>query len=526
MSLYDLPLELTVRVVEHLAQQELGLDNVGSKPHISQYACTSFSIQYAVEQHLFARLSLTSDDTSAFERIVTQSPRRQALLHTISFTPVLPAYDEAACSRFERQPDQQANNEAFTAVTSTMYAALRSCDKLSSVTVNIPHSPTDNCKDRRARYVNDRLAYMLGEKVDIWERRYAQSLLELKVPLEESLTAGVTTFALSGDGPRYVTPCSTLTLVRCHPRVKTLTLNLDDNERKRPELRAQLRTDFARDLLITLCPALRRLDLSYRYEDPPDQRFANADVRGIHGNSTSDAFSTSLRQFLIAAPNLEVVNLSGPICVDESFFEPSDLSSPGSRWPSLRELHIEMSAVRPDGEWYLDEDTSIPRDEPSRQIPRALGEIDDDDGDLDSDSESSAFSDNSFFAQDELQPDDFDPHKEALKTGDAYILSFRFRPNAAFERVLEAFARLASLDTITDMSLRMGVPGCPRTDQVAEMFELELKSKALLDPSAKNSPPCAALFLRVPREWQMSDTLSQLLRLTLGPEGVITYERW
>ena len=179
MSLYDLPLELTVQVLEHVAQQELGLDNVGSKPHISQYACTSFSIQFAVEQHLFARLSLTSDDTSAFERIVTQSPRRQALLHTISFTPILPAYDEAACSRFERQPDQQANNEALTAVTSTMYAALRSCGKLSSVTVNIPYSRTDNCEHRRARYTNDRLAYMLGKKVDIWEHRYTQSLLNL-----------------------------------------------------------------------------------------------------------------------------------------------------------------------------------------------------------------------------------------------------------------------------------------------------------------------------------------------------------
>lgn len=429
-------------------------------------------------------------------------------------------------SRFERQPDQKANNEALTAATSTLYAALRGCSKLSSTTVHTPYSPTDNCEDRRERYATDRLAYMLGHKVDIWERRYAHSLLELQMPSYIHPIAGIATFSMSGDGPRYVTPCSALTLLRCHPRVETLILNLDDNERRRPELRAQLRTDFARDLLTTLYPALRRLDLSYRYEEPSDQRFVNADVRGACDSSHTDAFSNSLRQFLIAAPNLETVILGGPICIDESLFEISDSPLSERWWLGLRELRIEMSAVRPDGGWYLDEDPEIPRDEPSRQTPRALGEIDDDDGDLNNDSDSSAFSDDSFFAQDELQPDDFDPHREALKTGDAYISGFRFRPNAAFEKVLEAVARLADSNDIVHLSLRMGVAGCPRTDQTAEMFELELEAKPGLNSSTEDDSPCAKLYLRVPREWHMSDTLAALLKSSVGPKGVITYERW
>lgn len=205
MSLYDLPLELTARVLYHLAQQESAVDRGESKPHIGQYASTSFSIQCAVEQHLFSRLPLTSDDTSAFEKLVAQSPRRQALLRTISFTPILPAYDEVACSRFERPPDQEENNEALTAAMRKLYAALRGCSKLSSVTVNTPYSPTDSCEDRRARYANDRLAYMLGQKVDIWERRYVQSLLELQMPLDLPPLTAVRTFSLSGDGPRYIT---------------------------------------------------------------------------------------------------------------------------------------------------------------------------------------------------------------------------------------------------------------------------------------------------------------------------------
>jgi hypothetical protein len=131
--------------------------------------------------------------------------------------------------------------------------------------------------------------------------------------------SGVKIFSLSGDGPRYVTPSSALTLLRCHSRVEVLIINLDNNERKRPELRVQLRTDFALDLSTTLCPALQRLNLSYRYEDHSDhsdQRFANEDVRSSHEGSRADAFSTSLRQFLIAAPNLETVNLGGPVCID------------------------------------------------------------------------------------------------------------------------------------------------------------------------------------------------------------------
>jgi len=524
MSLHDLPPELTAIVIEYLAQQEPARlqHSINSKPHISQYASTSLSIQYAVEQRLFTRLDITSDELATFEELVVQSPKRRGLLHILAFTPVLPRYDEVACSRFERPSDQQANDDALTATMSTLYTSLRDCNKLTSIRVKIPYSPTDICKDRRARYADNRLDYMLGKRVDIWERRYAQSLLSIRDSLNSPLLDQVTTFSMSGDYQRYVTPRSAVTLVRHHPRAEIVTLRLDDNERTRPELRVQLRTDLARDLLMTPCHAMRQFHLSYRYEDPTDQRFTNVDVRGARENLPDDAFSTSLRQFLIAAPNLELVNLSGPICIDESFFELSDSPSRERQWRGLRELHIEMSAVRPDGGWYLDEDSDIPRDEPSRQTPRALGETDDDDVDLTSDSESSAFSDDSFFAQDELQPDDFDPHRDALKTGDAYFLSFRFRPNAAFERVLEAAARFASLNEITDMSLRMGVNGCPGTDQRAEMFELELRPKA----SPGGISPCSTLYLRVHREWQMSDTLAELLNTRLGPEGVITYERW
>ena len=56
------------------------------------------------------------------------------------------------------------------------------------------------------------------------------------MPLDVPRVSRVKTLSLSGDGPRYVAPTSALTPLRCYPRVEVLDLDLDDNERKRPEL--------------------------------------------------------------------------------------------------------------------------------------------------------------------------------------------------------------------------------------------------------------------------------------------------
>jgi hypothetical protein len=512
MSLRDLPPELLDRVIYFLAQLEASSDYTKPSPHISQYANTSFNVQCAVEQHLFSRLSMESDDTPMLEELITKSPRRRALLRKLSFTPVLPAYDEHACARFERLTDQQANDGVFTAEISRFYADIRDCNNLLSVMVQSPYSPTDR----------------LLSKVNPWQdnslkdKRYAHSHLNLAHLSDAPLLDRVTTFGVVGDGPRYIAPSSTFALLRCHARVETLELVLDDNERRYPELRAKLRTDFAHGLSTTQCSALKRLELDYRCEDPADQRFSNADVRSIRGTSSADAFSVSLRQFLAAAPKVEFVRLDGPICIDESLFGPQNaLPDQGSR-QGLREMSIRMSAVRPDGGWYLDEQPSIPRDEPSRQHYK---DLDDDDDELlmASDSESSAFSDDSFFAQNELPPDDYDPHREALRTGDAYVFRFRFLPNEAFEKVLLAATRFAVSSGLESMWLSMGVDGCPRTNYQAEVFEFEYDSGKETGSPTMATSSCPMLSIRAPREWKMSQTLAELWTTKLGEEGVITY---
>jgi hypothetical protein len=71
MSLHDLPPELMDRVLFYLGRLETPIDYFKPKPHISQYASTSFNVQYAVEQLLFSRLAIKSDDAPIFEKLMT-----------------------------------------------------------------------------------------------------------------------------------------------------------------------------------------------------------------------------------------------------------------------------------------------------------------------------------------------------------------------------------------------------------------------------------------------------------------------
>ena len=120
MFLNDLPPELAVRVISHLALLETpNTPYVPPKPRLRQYACTSLSLQHTIERHLFSHLSLKSNDLLAFEVIVVRSTRRRALLRSLCFQPVLPAYDIHACAQFEKPTDQQANVEAFTTTSET-----------------------------------------------------------------------------------------------------------------------------------------------------------------------------------------------------------------------------------------------------------------------------------------------------------------------------------------------------------------------------------------------------------------------
>lgn len=94
LSHVELPPELPAHVVSYLAPEG---------PSLSPSASASRDWQYAVEAHTFSSLQLETDRLTNFECLVADSyVHRCAAVKSISFTAVLPIYDDIACTQFER----------------------------------------------------------------------------------------------------------------------------------------------------------------------------------------------------------------------------------------------------------------------------------------------------------------------------------------------------------------------------------------------------------------------------------------
>jgi hypothetical protein len=527
MSMKDLPPELTAQVISYLALLETPNTEppyVNSKPHISQYACVSSSLQFAIERCLFSYLALKSDDLSTFEALVAHSTRRRALLQGLSFKPVLPAYDIHACARFEKLYDQQANNEAFATAVKSLYTILHACDAVEGekpleIHLDTPFAPSDMSHTEWDEIQSRWRCWDYDDRQEVWSRRYAQSYLRLDEQTDLAASNRITTFSISADGPRYVAPASVCALLKCHNKLESLSLDLQDNERKSPDLRVQLRIEFARCLRDIRCSTLTYLNLSYRYEEPCDQRFVNADVRDIHKGSTHDALSTSLHNLIVRCPKLKTIKLDGSICIDESFFWPQNLilGADEPRWPDLQEFWVHLSPVRPDGGWWLDNHSGMPIEEPTA--------VDDRRPDSSDDSDSDDQPDSSRFPDDSPRPDRYDAYREGLQTGDAYYCAFRTQPTESLERLLVAAARAATnMPNLRTMSVTIPVACCPRTGQI----ELSMTYEAKGTPHWRTKVPssCDTLGWCVPSDWEMNENLEKLWRTVIGPEGEFTYHRW
>jgi hypothetical protein len=176
----DLPPELTAQIISYLALLETPDTEppyVPPKPRLSQYSCTSFSLQSAIERHLFSHLSLKSSDLLAFEVLVTRSTRRRALLLSLCFQPELPAYDIHACAQVEKPSDQQANDEAFTITLKHLYTILHACDeaedgKLLQLYLETPFAPSD-MSNTGWDEIQSRWRYWgYDNRQEVWSRRY------------------------------------------------------------------------------------------------------------------------------------------------------------------------------------------------------------------------------------------------------------------------------------------------------------------------------------------------------------------
>jgi hypothetical protein len=493
MSLNDLPAELMALVVSYLCLLEspdydLSTDSPREKPYIGKYACASINLQNAVERHVFHHFILEADDLRTFAALIAASPRRRALLRTVTFVPTLPDPIEHACH--SESSCQRVNDEAFAVAMQNLYTALNFCDRIEG-----KHPLRLILAPPRAPDPNDDA----GPQLNLW--RHSRLQFGGRTYLNPS--DRVTRFVCFADGQAYVAPASILNLLKSLPKVEEVTIDIEDDKMRVPGLWIELRTDFARRLRRVHLPALTRLCLTYRYDAPLDQRFVYSPARKTGERSTYDALSTSLHQLLTACPKLKTFYLSGPVCVDESLFWPHNAQPDETHWPNLESLVVEMSAVRPDGGWYLDRHPDMPLDEPVNLFD-------------DSDNESEvSFTDLIF------DPEFFD----AFTTGNAFRLSCRSQPNESLERVLEAAARATEvMPSLGSFVFTLRVDGCPRTDYEPETFGFTYGKKGY---GVKEDPlPCSVMLWRGPREWKMSESLEESWRQVLDAEAEIHHQVW
>jgi len=267
MSLNDLPPELTDLVLSYLIISECPLPILSRSRYIeptqiAKYACTSRNFQYAVERHLFLNLTLQTDDLSTFEALVVHSPRRRALLRSITFIPTLPdpkghlCYSESTC--------QRANDKAFAAAMGKLYTMLYACDLVDGrrplrLTLGPPRPPIDKTTLDMERLEADPENWEPSPRLDLG--RHCR--LQLKKQTDFAASKRVTAFTAYANGPIYLALGSILTLLKSHPEVEDITIDVGDEQRKPPGVRTLLRMDFARRLrhvpflaLTTLSPDL------------------------------------------------------------------------------------------------------------------------------------------------------------------------------------------------------------------------------------------------------------------------------
>jgi hypothetical protein len=487
MSLNDLPAELTALVVSYLCLLEspdydLTTDSPREKPYIGKYACASINLQNAVERHMFHHFILEAGDLPTFAALIAASPRRRALLRGITFVPTLPEPIGHPCHR--KSSCQQVNDKAFAVAMKNLYTVLHFCDRIEGkhplrLILAPPRAPVA---------IDD-----AGPQLDLWRH----SRLQFGGRTFLNASDRVTRFVCFADGQAYIAPASILNLLKSLPKVEEVTLDMQDKMDVR-SLWTELRTDFARRLRRLHLPALTRLCVTYRYEAPLDERFVYPPARktGERFAGTQDAFSASFHQLLAACPKLKTVYLIGPVCVDESLFWPHNAQPNEARWPNLESLTVDMSAVRPDGGWYLDSHPDMPLDEPENLFD-------------DSDSESEA----------SIADLIFDPEfVNAFTTGNAFKLSYRSQPNESLERVLEAAARaVKSMPSLGSFIFTMRVGSCPRTDYEPETFGFSY---------VNGGHACSALLWRGPSEWKMSNSLEEIWKEVLGAKPVIGHRVW
>ncbi|RMZ10238.1 hypothetical protein D0860_03890 [Hortaea werneckii] len=528
MSHVDLPPELLAHIVSYLVPEG----------PLSPYASISRDWQYAVEARTFSSLRLETDGLTKFERLVADSHvHRRAAVRSISFTAVLPAYDDIACAQFENEVDKQANNESFSDSIQRLFSALAKCDDVANprpikLLLHAPYSPMDRGhRDHIHPIRSDKGSEigLLGQDTDwtqfwkykerrkalgdLYEHRYEHSYLRLLDPRKLPAIRRIHFSHAFVNELRYVEPATIVHISRKMPNLQNNHWKFFDGEQKLSGLRTRLRVQMAEALALIVeehSHAVRGVRMELMDAGPLNETFALPDVRGE--GQDGDALSLQISRYL-KSEHLVNVQLDGPIVVGPELFSLSG-GEDATLWPNLESFLLSFSTHRPDGGWYFERDPTTSPGSPDPDEEAREG------SESEEESESAFDSDESFFEVDPAKPDHYDEEREERLQGFKPVNGFRTQPNAHLEAFLRSMAvAVGEMPKLRRFCAGADVSQCKRTGYARKTFEFDYIASQ--DDGEK-----ARLQWVVPQGWRMNRPLEKLWERMIGVDGTVDVEEW
>lgn len=537
----SLPSELLFKIVSLV---------VTNQKRLTRYATISRAWQRAIEERTFSHLSFLNDELDKVKSVVLESTytHRRTAIRRVDFSIKLTDYDDNACGRFEREQDRHINNVTFSKAMAELFAALATIDAgdgsrpIDLHLLRFYASMDINRRDKE-KLRADEVARSIGKRYDLFELRYRDSYLQLLDPESLPMLHNVTSLNIHGDTARKLAPAITTGIISRLPNLDTTNCSFWDSERRRPDKRRQLRSEFAKQLSQLATPKiLKKFNLNLINREPANGNFVGGDVRGGFYPPDVDDLSTSLRLFTQSAPCLTNLKLSGPISVSSDVFWPSAETKQDveQQWRELKVFTVELSAVRPDGGWYTELDPD--RDTESSDEEEEEEEEDDEDMNGPSDivhnvsssevSSSGYGSSNSFFATDQLPPDSYsceDEKRDARLNGQEPSTSnFRTKPAPELEVFFLAAARAATnMPALRVMSVSHKIRPSGRTGRRFQQLGFRYMAAGTKYPGdGAETREVRRLYWNAHRGWRMSRELDSQWRLLLGDDGIVKYNEW
>ncbi|KAF7548925.1 hypothetical protein G7Z17_g6734 [Cylindrodendrum hubeiense] len=351
-----LPQDLVDQIVSYLLPEDFRPNGPYDKRQrpalpLTPLATLSRRLQASVERLTFKYIKINSDELAEFDQLLT--PARRSLLAGLTFTVNLPSYDAAASLRAESPAERAANDDAYSQAIHRLFKTLKAWELEDSKTIacrmalaiNNPESPSDR------PWPSQTAPWGLTPGTEdecIHEGRYLHSYIDLlnleDLPVLDRVKHLTMLNQEDKYGYRQLFPRVSILLAAKMPNLESVRINMDDSERRFPDMRKRNRDDAAHAIRTLSLPELKRADLHFflrRYRDesisPPI----------LHNPGIPDPLSSAICEL---SQNLVKLDITGVF--DMSLLRPLQGLSETS-WPRLRFFDVDFHATTPSGDWYF-----------------------------------------------------------------------------------------------------------------------------------------------------------------------------